>query len=88
MAEGGRSRENLLGEGLERQCPLCPKAYQRSRGVKVHLTISNVTIQTMLLLFPEFQSHLHEDAIIATRDIKTQGSMKEPVQKTPCQQEL
>ena len=37
MAEGGRSRENLLGEGLERQCPLCPKAYQRSRGVKVHL---------------------------------------------------
>ena len=42
----------------------------------------------MLLLSPEFQSHLHEDAVIATRDIKTLGSMKEPVQKTPCQQEL
>ena len=42
----------------------------------------------MLLLSPEFQSHHHEDAVIATRDIKTQDSMKEPVQKTPCQQEL
>ena len=37
MAEGVGASTTLQGEGSEFKCPLCPRAYQRSRGLVAHL---------------------------------------------------